>query len=356
MRRRISAGVLLLALAGCAGPEPATSPVPTVSSDPTDSLSTASPVASTPPGLPIGDALAVRLIGDGPVIRGDVDGPEGYPNGNPGALVRDPDGMFHLYVASFGALPGDEVVTHSSSTDAVEWTVGTEPVYEDLGLELRNPGPVPTEALLVDDAWVLYGWGASSGARRADSSWRATAPAPTGPWTSTPGFALEPGPSGAWDAGAAVLNSVVATPDGFLLWYEGYPEGPGAESIGLATSADGISFTKDADPVIPAGACGTAPDAKAFQPNVLTTNEGYLMVFGGQEEVDLPTRIFAATSADGRSWTCAGDGPLPGLERFSGSTWVHSLQAFERDGQPAALFEVLAGDHTELWLGEIVPG
>ena len=27
-----------------------------------------------------------------------------------------------------------------------------------------------------------------------------------------------------------------------------------------------------------------------------------------------------------------------------------------RDGQPAALFEVLMGDHTELWLGEIVPG
>ena len=305
--------------------------------------------------LRVGEAVAARVVGDTPVIEGDVDGPAGYPNANPGAVVRDEDGMYHLFIAWFGARPGDEVVTHSTSSDAIDWLVGTEPIYEDLGLALSNPGPVPAEALIEGDDWVLYGWGASGGARRADTSRRATASAPDGPWTATPEFELPAGPAGAWDGGAAVLNSVVSTSDGYGLWYEGYAEASGPESIGLAVGDDGVTFTKEAEPAIPAGTCGTGPDAKTFQPSGLQISAGFLMVFGGQEVPDGPTRVFAATSHDGRRWECAADGPLPGLEQFSGANWVHTLQAFDRDGQPAVLLEVLAGDHTELWLAEIVP-
>jgi hypothetical protein len=326
------------------------------------SLSTAAPGASSSiapnvsPAPPLGDPLAVQVVGDGPVIEGGVDGPKGYPNDYPGAIVRDADGTYHLYIAWFAAAPGDEVVTHSTSTDGAAWIVGTEPIYEDLGLEMRYPGPMPAEALLIDDQWVMYGWGASIGAQRADASWRGTASDPTGPWTVDDAMRLDPGPPGAWDGGGAVTSSVVATPDGFMLWYEGYPEQPGPESIGLATSSDGVTFTKDADPVIAAGACGTAPDAAVFQPNVLATDDGYMMLFGGLVEAGGRTQVFGATSPDGRAWTCAGNGPLPGLEQFSGSNYVHTFQTFDRDGQPAALLEILRGDHTELWLGEIVPG
>jgi hypothetical protein len=310
---------------------------------------------SSPP-LPVGESLSVRVIGDGPVIEGGVDGPEGYPNDYPGAIVRDPAGTYHLYIAWFAAAPGDEVVTHSTSTDAASWEVGTEAIYDDLGLEMRYPGPMPAEALIVDDTWLMYGWGASIGAQRADASWRATAPDPAGPWTVDPGMTLDRGAPGAWDGGGAVTSAVATTPDGYLLWYEGYPERPGPEGIGLATSADGLSFATEAAPVIPAGACGTAPDAAVFQPNVLTTDDGYLMLFGGLEEVGGTTRVFGATSPDGSSWSCAGFGPLPGLEQFSGSTYVHTFQTFDRDGQPAVLLEILGGDHTELWLAEIDRG
>jgi len=305
------------------------------------------------PSLPIGEGLAIRVIGDGPVIEGGVDGPEGYPNDYPGAVVGDPDGTYHLYIAWFAAAPGDEVVTHSTSTDAVDWEVGTEPIYGDLGLAMRYPGPMPAEALLLDGTWVMYGWGASIGAQRADASWRATAPDPEGPWTVDPAMALEAGAPGAWDGGGAVTSAVVTGQDGPSLWYEGYPERPGPESIGLATSRDGRVFTKEPEPAIPAGACGTAPDAAVFQPNVLATDDGYLMLFGGLEEAGGTPRVFGATSPDGRTWACAADGPLPGLEQFSGSNYVHTFQTFQRDGRPAMLLEVLGGDHTELWLAEI---
>jgi hypothetical protein len=66
--------------------------------------------------------------------------------------------------------------------------------------------------------------------------------------------------------------------------------------------------------------------------------------------------VFGATSPDGRSWSCAGEGPLAGLEQFSGSNYVHTFQTFDRDGQPAVLLEILGGDHTELWLAEIERG
>ena len=294
------------------------------------------------------------MVGDGPVIEGGVDGPEGYPNDYPGAIVRDADGTYHLYIAWFAAAPGDEVVTHSTSTDAAEWIVGTEPIYEDLGLEMRYPGPMPAEALLIDDQWVMYGWGASIGAQRADASWRGTASTPTGPWTVDGAMRLDPGT--ARRMGRRRRRHLVRRRDPGRIHavVRGLPEQPGPESIGLATSSDGVAFTKDADPVIAAGACGTAPDAAIFQPNVLATDDGYVMLFGGLEEAGGRTEVFGATSPDGRAWTCAGNGPLPGLEQFSGSNYVHTFQTFDRDGQPAALFEILMGDHTELWLGEIV--
>lgn len=346
-----------LLAASCGG---AASTTPAPASGTPATTETAEPSVSDPPSasppLPVGESLALRVVGDGPVIEGGVDGPDGYPNDYPGALVRDPDGIYHLYIAWFAAAPGDELVTHSTSTDAETWDVGTEAVYDDLGLEMRYPGPMPAEALLADDSWVMYGWGASIGAQRADASWRATAPDPAGPWTVDPGMTLDAGAPGAWDGGGAVTSAVVATPEGYLLWYEGYPEQPGPESIGLATSNDGLAFTKEGAPAIPAGACGTSPEGAAFQPNVLATADGYLMLFGGLEAVGGPTRVFGATSSDGRSWSCAGDGPLPGLEQFSGSNSVHTFQTFDRDGQPAVLLEVLGGDHTELWLAEIGPG
>ena len=149
---------------------------------------------------------------------------------------------------------------------------GTEPIYEDLGLEMRYPGPMPAEALLLDDhvGHVRLGRIHRRAAQRTHPG-GGLRRRPSGPWTVDGAMRLDPGPPGAWDGGGAVTSAVVATPDGFMLWYEGYPEQPGPESIGLATSSDGVTFTKDTDPAIPAGACGTAPNAAVFQPNVLAT-------------------------------------------------------------------------------------
>jgi len=62
---------------------------------------------------------------------------------------------------------------------------------------------------------------------------------------------------------------------------------------------------------------------------------------------------FAATSEDGRRWTCLLDGPIRGLERFTGADRVHTFEAFVLAERPAVLLEVLQPGHSALWLAEI---
>ena len=217
----------------------------------------------------------------------------------------------------------------------------TEPIYEDLGLGCAIPAQCPPRHFSSTTCGSCTA-GAHRSAHNALTRPGGGPPRPRparGPWTNR---CASTGAPGAWDGGGAVTSAVVATPDGFLLWYEGYPEQPGPESIGLATSRDGVTFTKDADPVIAAGACGTAPDAAVFQPNVLATDDGYVMLFGGLEEAGGRTQVFGATSPDGRV-DVRRRRSVTGLEQFSGSNYVHTFQAFDRDGQPAALFEILRG-------------
>lgn len=73
-------------------------------------------------------------------------------------------------------------------------------------------------------------------------------------WTRDDSPLLEPGPSGAWDDARVETPTVVRTPDGtFHLYYSGCAGacGGGIYAIGHATSPDGLTWTKDpANPVI----------------------------------------------------------------------------------------------------------
>ena len=93
---------LTFLVAACGGStsttEPATPPLPSPAAP-----GSASIAPNAAPALPIGDPLTVRVVGDGPVIEGGVDGPEGYPNDYPGAIVRDADGTYHC--TSHGSRP-----------------------------------------------------------------------------------------------------------------------------------------------------------------------------------------------------------------------------------------------------------
>ena len=110
---------------------------------------------------------------------------------------------------------------------------------------------VSTGFITDDGTWVLVFETVENG--RPWVLGRATAPGPDGPWTVGEAGILEAGPAGSWDAGGLSWPSVVATDDGYAMYYTGVERLRGRGAIGLATSPDGIAWTKHDGPVLRAG-------------------------------------------------------------------------------------------------------
>jgi len=116
-------------------------------------------------------------------------------------------------------------------------------------------------------------------------------------WTKYPDPVLQPGPSGAWDTYTVTLGSVVWNGSLYLMWYRG--RGPVAEkgAVGLATSPDGISWTKYAGNPVMKGS--TQYDIS--YPYVIKVDGTYKMWYceGSTEGY----RMHYASSVDGIKWT-----------------------------------------------------
>lgn len=181
----------------------------------------ASPAASPSPSAAASGMAgpAIRLIGDGPVVEAsDLDGSWAVL---PGALVIV-DGTYHAFLVGFGDVRGDQRPFHATSSDGVTWVVDDGDPLEGIGLELGDPGPIPTSVLIeTDGSWTMYIWGRSDPAGvQGAGVWRATATDPAGPWVADPEPVLTPGVD-AWDSRDVDFPSVVRTADGYLMAYTG---------------------------------------------------------------------------------------------------------------------------------------
>jgi hypothetical protein len=201
----------------------------------------------------------------------------------------------------------------------------------------------------------LYGWGATPARRTSFFTWLATARSPDGPWSVAPGQdrVLPPGPTGAWDDETAAVSSVVASGEGFAMWYEGQRSGRTIRGgIGYASSADGVTWERYDDPVIGPGDCGPATTAAALEPQVWPQGDGFLMLFGAHAGPDAQTEVLGATSADGIRWSCTGK-VLLRTSDIPGSQGIHTIQGATLAGEPVLLVESLNGGGSEVWLATV---
>ena len=334
MRARILATVALLAAAGC------TNAVSTPS--PLESAAGAS-VAASATERP---ASGMELIGDQPVLRATDLG--AYDAILPSAYFET-DGVRHAYVVGFGQQPGDQKAFHATSADGVAWTIDQADPFADLGLDLSPPGPLPGSVLEAGGGWVMYLGGIPANQQYGSTIWRATATTAAGPWVADPDPVLIKAKSGAWDDGQVDWPSVIRTDDGYLMAYNASGAGDlERSSIGLARSADGISWERTAEnPVVTAVLCGDL--LQAGIPRLMQPDGGPFVLIWDAGDV---ARM--ATSDDAISWSCATEGPLVEPADLPESQGVHTIVASMIDGEISILVESLvyldSAFGSEVWL------
>ena len=119
-------------------------------------------------------------------------------------------------------------------------------------------------------------------------------------WFISDSIALTPGPYGSYDQQITSVF-VVKAAGRYLMYYTAF--GPvDTSTIGLATSLDGIHWQKHPNsPVLRPGAVGSWEYPKVTASYVEYINGSYVMVYSGYTEVY--QNIGIATSADGVNWT-----------------------------------------------------
>jgi hypothetical protein len=360
-RAFLCSGVALVV--GCGAAESTTVPSTTAPPAASAVVISASPAAvvSPPPATtqPGGPAPTVRILGNEPVLRG-LGGPPGYAYVLPGAAIEH-DGVTHAWLVWFADEPGKQVVTHAQSADGRTWTIDDSPAYTDLDLGFQRPGPIPADVLVQPDGtWAMYGWGEPAQAARTFVSWRATAPGPDGPWSAQRILPLAD--AGGWDDNTVAATSVVVTPAGLEMYYEGASRRASSTyRIGLARSEDGVAWMRvsppgaDAGggPVFEPGQCAGLGRRSTTMPNVTLLPGGRRLMlttgFDGNEAA-----VGAATSVDGLIWECAGAGPVLERTDVPGSQGLHTLELFERTSGPTLLIESLGDGSSDVWLAEVV--
>jgi predicted GH43/DUF377 family glycosyl hydrolase len=263
---------------------------------------------------------------------------------DPGGLVYH-NGMFHMFYNGINGFPRPVGVGYATSEDGFHWTRQTdEPVLsaEALGdTDFLGTNLFVTSALVEPDGrWVLYFYTLGAGGFMGPGEiGRATAPAPTGPWTIDPEPVLRPGPDGAWDEVQVSGPNVLKLQEGYLMYYDGLGNG-NASMIGRAMSSDGVQWEKYNDPATNDTAFGESDpvltvsgegwDSKrVLDPNVIQTEDGFEMIYlatsGSGKFAPGEFAFGAATSPDGIRWTKSALNPL--LTNRDHTRWLQAYLA-----------------------------
>ena len=324
---------------------------PTVT--PSETASQPEPLPSDTPSAsaPGSGSVSVDILGDAPVLTGeDVNDDWVLP-----AALTWADGTYHLWGVAFDQETTENHGYYATSPDGMAWTVAAEDPLDSIGLDLGDPGPIPGSVLPeADGTWVMYLWGVPGPGQRDSVLFRATAAASGGPFTADPEPILT-GTPGAWDATYLDFPSVVATDDGYLMLYGGGSLGaPDSSSIGLATSTDGVTWTKVPVPVLEPGLCGSFDKRSVAIPRFRLTDPGFLVFYNGLgEDRDRPADVGAAVSSNGRAWTCASPTPALSAEEIPGSQGIHTIAVAATARGPEFIVESLGDASSTLWFGDV---
>jgi predicted GH43/DUF377 family glycosyl hydrolase len=242
-------------------------------------------------------------------------------------------GRFHMFYNCQYEWPPQEVsIMYAVSDDGVTWErVSQGSIVAERDIPYRVSYILAGSAFVENDGtWVLYFCSQSAPVLIG----RATAPSPEGPWTVDPEPVLVPSAKG-WDSYSVRRPDVVRVADGYRMYYLGI--GQAGSMVGMASSSDGIHWTRyndpdttdplyaESDPVFALGGGGTG-GLELRYPRVLPAADGWLLFYWtstpGWPQADkfAPTngQIRLASSRDGVHWTSAQEDPVLTPEDIGG--------------------------------------
>jgi hypothetical protein len=317
-------------------PPSPTSPPPSETPSPTE---TPTPPTPTPQGI----GSLFHLVSLNPIVPPGPEQPGDTQYADPGAATFY-EGKFHMFYNAFNGWPSEVTIRYATSQDGAEWQ------RENLELSI-SPDDLAyvkftalASSLLVeeDGTWVMYfyTWDTLSTSAPGVIG-RATAPSPSGPWTPDAGAVLETGPEGAWDEHSVRAPSVVKTENGYVMFYTGMNRSQ-RQAIGMATSQDGVHWTKyddpatteatdaslaESDPVFVQTEGDAWDSTQVHQPKVVWNSEEYAMIYRSRDPLTRVTGYGLATSPDGISWTRSQSNPVLSTEMSEAiaGMWFHEL-------------------------------
>jgi sucrose-6-phosphate hydrolase SacC (GH32 family) len=114
-----------------------------------------------------------------------------------------------------------------------------------------------------------------------------------------------------WDATFCRMGSLFYDSGTFYCFYTGSNDSNATESIGLATSTDGVTFTKYAgNPILTPTGQGRNDGDHVSEPAVLKEGSSWTMVYGYRNGGTTLPGYRYATSTDGHTWTKGGSGDI----------------------------------------------
>lgn len=140
---------------------------------------------------------------------------------------------------------------------------------------------------------------------------------------------LRRGTEGAWDDEGVYEPSVIRDAGGYKLYYSGY-DGR-TWRIGLATSADGVTWTKHPTPVLKLGGADAFDSMGQDSPTVHFDGRRYRMWYEGYD--GSTNRIGLAVSADGVTWFKSPANPVFSNAWGAASDGLRDPTVLQRNGQ-----------------------
>ncbi|MEN8139383.1 MAG: T9SS type A sorting domain-containing protein [Bacteroidota bacterium] len=213
-------------------------------------------------------------------------------------------------------------VGYAWSLDGITWDKysGNPVLTADLPWEESSVGP---DAVIKDGNTLKMWYSGPGGNGFATSVYGKTwskHPDPIGPYE---------GPAGDWDDAGVWVQTVIKDAGQYKMWYTGlrpgFPQIQALPQIGLATSTDGLQWTKhddpttteapfaSSDPVLELGETDAWDQHRAMLPNVLKNVSGYEMWYTGLKgpiNTSVLQHIGYASSTDGISWIKHSENPI----------------------------------------------